>query len=209
MRRWDNTRAITPERCQDKYHTITQHNTTPLWPLNNLALNFHKRKNEPQTNAPNQEDSIIQPQFPISLQLNRFSPVFMLYNVVVSEIDCNGFGHKQTRRDYKRLSLFSHSPHGVFFGLVIYDFILVYFADCHNTAALMLVVFPTLVPLSVPYPWFMHQVSILCGPSPLHFSLRYFSLFLKPQLWKTSTSRTDLTMDIQNKWKGLEPLMIL
>lgn len=35
--------AVTPEQCQDKCHTITQHNTAPLWPLNNLSLNFHKK----------------------------------------------------------------------------------------------------------------------------------------------------------------------
>lgn len=54
----------------------------------------------------------------------------------------SGFRHKQTRMDYNRLWKLSHSLHEVSFGLVIYEFTLVYFSGCHNTAALKQIVCP-------------------------------------------------------------------
>lgn len=185
---WRRDTAVTPEQCQDKCHTITEHNTTLLWPLNNLSLNFNKDINQCPNPPAFNNPSTVSPHSPFHFLPNLiFSPVFMVYTVCVSEMECNGLRHKQTRTDYERVWQLSHSSLEVSFGLVICEFILVYVPDCHNTAALMHIVFPTLVPLLVPYLWFMRHVSVLpvlSNPNPLPLCQRYFTLFLRSQLEK-------------------------
>lgn len=40
---WCRDTVVTPEQCQDKCHPIKQRNTTLLWPLSNLSLNFDRK----------------------------------------------------------------------------------------------------------------------------------------------------------------------